>query len=182
MSLKNTTSQYGKLTIALHWLTAILVIALIFVGFFMGTLEKGPDKFQIIQLHKATGFLVLWLALFRWYWTLTNKKVAPLEGWSSAVIGISHATKWVLMLMILAMPISGWVMSMAAGHGISFYGLFEIPVLIEKNKAIGGFFHEAHEIGAWVIAIIVGLHILAALKHHLIVKDDTLKRMLGRSE
>ncbi len=130
--------------------------------------------------HKATGFLILVLALFRWYWMLTSEKLQSLPGWEKKDIAISHATKWLLMLMLLGMPVSGWLMSMAAGHGINFYGLFDIPVLMEKSKAVGGFFHEMHEIGAYAISAVVVLHILAALKHHLIVKDDTLNRMLGR--
>lgn len=180
MPLRNTKESYGKLTIAIHWLMAMMVIGVIFVGFFMVSLEKGPDKLQIIQIHKASGFLILMLALFRWYWMLTSEKLQALPGMANRDIAISHAFKWALMLMLLAQPVSGWLMSMAAGHGIDFYGLFEIPVWIEKNKAISSFFHKIHEIGAFVISGIVVLHILAALRHHFIVKDDTLNRMLGR--
>jgi cytochrome b561 len=180
MSLKNTHLSYGKLSIGLHWLMALMVMGMICIGFFMGTLEKGPEKVQIIQMHKATGFVILLLSLFRWYWTLTNEKVSALPNWSKRDIGISHGVKWMLMLMLLIMPVSGWVMSMAGGRGIDFYGLFQIPAFIEKSETLGDFFHDVHEIGARVIAALVTLHILAALRHHFFIKDKTLTRMLGR--
>lgn len=180
MDLKNTADSYGGVSIILHWLMAILILAMIAVGFYMGTLEKGPEKTSIIQIHKATGILVLLLALFRWYWTLSNEKVQPLANWQKKDIAISHASKWLLMLMILAMPISGGLMSMFSGKAINFYGLFELPSLLEKNESVAHFFEEAHELGAIVISLLVLLHILAAVKHHFLVKDDTLNRMLGR--
>jgi len=180
MSLKNTNESYGNITIAIHWLMAILVIGMIFIGFFMESMDKGPDKIQLINLHKATGFLVLLLALYRWFWTLTNEKPRPLANWSQKDILIGKTTKWLLMIILLVMPLSGWINSMSAGHGINFYGLFEIPAFIDKNEEVGEFFEEIHELGAWVISILVALHIAAAAKHHLLVKDDTLRRMLGR--
>ena len=182
MSLKNTSNSYGSLAIALHWLMAVMIIALIFVGFTMGDMPDGAEKWEIYDMHKATGLVILTLALFRWYWMLSNAKPNPVEGLSKAEIGISHATKWILMLAMLAMPIAGIVMSLAGGHAINFYGLFTIDGFAEKNEALSHFAHEAHEMGAIVIALVIILHLLAALKHHFIKKDNTLNRMLGRNK
>lgn len=180
MSLKNTNESYGTLTIILHWLMAIVIITLVIVGFTMTGMEDGDDKWKIYDIHKATGVLVLALALFRWLWMLSNDKPKPLPGWSTAEVAIGHATKWLLMIMILVMPVAGVIMSLAGGHDISFYGLFTIAAFAEENKSLGEIAHEIHEIGAIVIAVIVGLHILAAFNHHFLKKDNTVGRMIGR--
>ena len=180
MSLKNTSESYGTLTIILHWLMAIIIIALVFIGFYMADMEDGDDKWQIYDMHKATGVSVLVLALFRWLWMLSNDKPKPLPGWSTAEVAISHATKWLLMIMMLVMPIAGVTMSLTSGHDISFFGLFTIAAFAEENKPLAEIAHEIHEIGALVIAVTIGLHILAAFKHHFLKKDNTVGRMLGR--
>jgi len=180
MGFKNTTNSYGSMAIALHWIMAVIIITLIIVGFYMTSLPDGDDKWKIYALHKATGLIVMALALFRWYWTLSSQSPQAVPGLSKAEIGISHASKWLLMILIVVMPFSGILMSLAGGHDIHFFGIFTIDAFVEKNETIGDAFHEIHEIAGWVIAIIVGLHILAALKHHLLLKNDTLNRMLGR--
>lgn len=180
MSLKNTSESYGTLTIILHWLMAIMIMMLVFVGFNMTGMDDGDDKWKIYGLHKAAGVLVLVLALFRWLWMLSNDKPNPLPGWSNAEITIGNITKWLLMIMMLAMPVAGVTMSLAGGNDISFFGLFTIAALAEKNKLLAEIAHEIHEIGGVVIAVIIGLHILAALKHHFLKKDKTVARMIGR--
>ena len=177
--MRNTNEKYGKVAIILHWLMALMVIALVFIGFNLDDIEK-PLKFTIIGLHKATGTLVLILALFRWYWMISNESPAPVESMSKAEIGISHATKWILMLALIGMPLSGIIMSMFAGHSIDIYGLFEISPMLEKNIDTAKAFGSLHELGGYAISIVIALHILAALKHHFINKDNVLKRMLGR--
>lgn len=177
--MRNTKEKYGKVAIIIHWVMALMIITLVVIGFSLDSIDK-PLKFTIMGLHKATGTLVLVLGLFRWYWMISNDSPAPVDGMSKADIGISHATKWILMLALIAMPMSGIFMSMLAGHGINIYGLFEISPLFEKNIDNAKLFGLMHEIGAYVISVIIGLHILAALKHHFINKDNVLKRMLGR--
>ncbi|WP_196140999.1 cytochrome b [Aliikangiella sp. G2MR2-5] len=181
MGMRNTKTHYGKLSIALHWIMALLIIGIIAVGFYMGTMEDGDPKWQLYGYHKATGVIILVLALFRWYWVLSNEKLSAPEGFTKKDIGLAHASKWSLMLMMLVMPVSGMVMSIAAGRAINVFGLFKVPALAEANRPIAGFFHDVHEISAWIIAILVGLHILFALKHHLLNKDETLLRILGRN-
>ena len=180
MSLKNTSESYGTLTIILHWLMAVMIMMIVFIGFTMTGMEDGDEKWKIYATHKAAGLIILTLALFRWFWMLTNEKPKPLSGWSNAEVGIGHATKWILMIMMLAMPVAGIIMSLASGNDIGFFGLFTIEAFAEKNKPLASIAHEIHEIGGIVIAVVIGLHILAALKHHFLKKDNTLGRMLGR--
>jgi len=180
MSLRNTSQKYGKITIMIHWLMALIIISLIAVGFYMHGLEDGAPKWAIYDLHKATGFIVLLLALFRWYWMLTSQKLTPLASFSKFDIKASILSKWLLMSLILLMPLSGFLMSVATGKALSIYGLFNIPSLMEQNKPLAGFFHSMHGYLAWAITTVVALHIIFAFKHHLIRKDDTLNRMLAR--
>ncbi|MFT5452158.1 MAG: cytochrome b561, partial [Enterobacterales bacterium] len=168
MGIKNTTEGYGSIAIAIHWLMAIIIITLLAVGFTMTGLEDGDEKWKIYAIHKATGLIILGLALFRWYWVLSNDKPKPLANWSKADVAISHATKWLLMLMMVVMPVAGIMQSLAGGHDIGFFGLFTIEGFAEKNEQLQHLFHEVHEYGGLILVIIIGLHVLAALKHHLL--------------
>lgn len=182
MGLKNTATQYGKLAIILHWGMALFIISIIAVGFFMTSMEDGDTKWAIYRLHKAFGVLILVLALFRWFWVLSNEKVGALDSYSKMEIGLAHAGKWFLMLLMLVMPASGLIMSIAGGRAVDFFGLFKIPAFAEANKSLAGMFHDVHVYAAWGLSIIIGLHLLFALKHHFLDKDATLQRMLGRVE
>jgi len=181
MALRNTQTHYGRLSIGLHWLMALLIIGMIVAGFSFDFMEDSDFKFQLMGLHKATGVLILALALFRWYWTLSSEKVTPLASYSDMTRRLAHGNKWLLMLLMLGMPISGLGMSICAARAVNVYGLFTIPALAEKNREWLGFFHEAHEILGYSIAVLVGLHLLFAIKHHWFDKDETLLRMLGRN-
>jgi len=180
MSLRNTEESYGKLTIILHWLMAIVIIGLIVAGFSIDFMEKGDFRSFVIGTHKATGFILIFIGLFRWYWMLTSKTPSILEGTTKAETGIAHGTKWMLMLLLLVMPISGMLMSMFHGYGINLYGLIEVTPWVEKNKEVAQIFGQIHEIAAYLISLMIGLHLLGAVRHHFIKKDDTLNRMLGK--
>lgn len=177
--MKNTNEHYGKMAMALHWLMAIMIISLIFIGFMIDDFDK-PLKITMLGLHKATGTLILLLGLFRWYWSISNQTPKPIDSLTKAEVGISHAVKWLLMLMLIFMPITGALLSMFSGYGIDMYGIFEIIPFVDKSERLADIFHEVHEIGGFIIAGFITLHILAALKHHFIKKDNTLNRMLGK--
>ena len=132
MSLKNTTDSYGTMAISLHWIMSILAITMLIVGFTMINMEDGADKWSLYSNHKAAGLIVLALALFRWYWILSNDKPQPLANWSKAEIAISHATQWILMIMLVIMPVAGIIRSLSGGHDISFFGIFTIEGFVDK--------------------------------------------------
>jgi cytochrome b561 len=180
MQLRNSTQHYGHLTILIHWLMALLIISLLVVGFYMTDLPKGDDKWALYGLHKATGFIVLLLALFRWYWMLSSPKVAPQSSYTRLDIKAALASKWLLMVLLLLMPLSGFLMSATAGRSLSVFGLFEVPKLMEADRALAGFFNQAHSYIGWTLTVVVTLHFVFVLKHHFIRKDATLTRMLGK--
>ncbi len=141
--------------------------------------EKSPlANFYINGLHKPIGVVVLLLAIFAVTWKVNNPKpgypaTMPLWEKQSAILVQS-----VLYLTLFAMPLSGFIMSTAAGFPPNFFGLYQFPQLLAKNEVMAHFFFEVHQITAYLIVALVIVHVAAALKHHFINRDNILKRML----
>lgn len=178
MCLKNTLQTYGVVAKAFHWLMAILIVTMLAVGLIMADMENSPDRFKLIGLHKEFGIVVLFLAALRLGWKVLD--VSPLLPESigkMALLGAKsvHAALYALMF---AMPITGWLMSSAAGFPVSMFGLFTMPNLVEPNKELRHDMSELHEVFAWILIGLIALHIMAALLHHFYYKDNILKRML----
>ncbi len=186
MALKNDSVQYGTLSRLLHWLMALMIIVLIGVGIYMAdlpddTAEQKEYAFQFFALHKSFGVLALALIIVRLAWLRLSPAPALPEVFEGKEKIIVKALQGLLYLLMVLMPLSGYLMSNAGGYPINFFGLGELPALIGKSKEFGSFAHEAHEImGLTMLALIV-LHAAGALKHRLKDKggeSDILKRML----
>lgn len=178
MALRNSENSYGWMAKTLHWLTFVLIASLLAVGFLMGELDKGDFRAQVYGLHKSFGIMVLIVASIRLMWMYAN--VTPLLPASMREVeklaaNLGHS---VLYLLMFAMPLSGWGMSSAAGFPVSVFGLFTMPMLVDKNEVMRHFMKETHEVLAWTIIVVVSLHIAAALYHHFVRKDNVLTRML----
>ncbi|MEQ1705258.1 MAG: cytochrome b [Rickettsiales bacterium] len=178
MCLKNTLQTYGVIAKIFHWLMAVLIIVLLAVGLIMADMENSPDKFKLIAIHKEVGIVVLFLASLRLSWKILD--VSPLLPDSlgkMAKLGakLGHFGLYVLMF---AMPITGWLMSSAAGFPVSMFGFFVMPNLIAPDKEFSHDMNELHEILAWILMGLIALHIIAALLHHFYYRDNTLIRML----
>lgn len=178
MGLKNTSNNYGSVAKWLHWISFILIIGLIYVGFTLGGMPKGPDKWLLMNMHKATGIFVFLLLLFRLIWKLSNpspelpSELNPFEKLASIV---GH---YVLYLLCLIMAGTGWIMATAANK-LAHVGSITIPgfPFIPKSKAIGGFCYTVHVNAVWILIIFITLHVLASLKHHFILRNNVLRRM-----
>jgi len=175
--LKNTSAAYGLVAKSFHWILFIMLTIAVIAGNTIDSLPKGQEKLEFIGTHKAFGVLILTLVLLRLLWKLINVKPDHVEGVSSTQSFLSDAMHWGLYLLMLAQPLSGLLMSQAAGYPVKVFGLGTVPTFIEKSKDLGGIFHEAHEI-VWILLVIaVTGHVAAALHHHFIAKNETLKRM-----
>jgi len=180
MALTDRGDRFGGLSIINHWLLAFLVIGMLAFGLYIEDLPKSPEAGVLIGVHKSIGVLVLILAAWRVVWRSFNgfpDDIAEMKSWERLSARVMH---YALMVLVLAMPLSGYVASSAAGHPVGLFGLFSLPALPE-NKALSSAAGEAHEVIATLLMILIGLHILAAVKHHVINRDATLKRMLGRA-
>ncbi|WP_353572619.1 cytochrome b [Candidatus Albibeggiatoa sp. nov. BB20] len=171
--LANTKKSYGLIARLFHWTMAILILVLIPVGWYMAENEV----YDLYPYHKAAGMLVLFLGILRLMWTLTNTHPnfpEKMSGMAKAAAYIGHSVLYVLIFLI---PISGYIFSSSGGYEISFFGLFDIPLLIEKSEELHKIAGEAHEIIAFTaLAIIIG-HAIVAYKHHFVDKDDTMQKM-----
>lgn len=173
-------ARYSRGAIALHWIIAVLIVT----NFILAWVSEDATKevrSALIGNHKAIGIIVLALTLVRIGWRLTHKPpplVETLKAWEIALSKVVHVLIYGLML---AIPLAGWAMSSSFSKGgpVSIFGLFGVPALpVGYDKATQGLFYELHEITATLMLVLLALHVGAALKHHLIDKDGTLRRML----
>lgn len=178
MQVKDTKDTYGIISKALHWPTAFIILALILVGFYMGSMPNSPEKFEIYALHKSFGILVLWLAGLRILWRLFTKQPDPQENhkvWERILAKLAHILLYVAMI---GMPLSGWLMSSAGEYPVPFFGM-QMPDLVGKDPELARLMHEVHEVLGFVLIGVVLLHALGAFKHHFIDEDSTLIRMMA---
>lgn len=165
----NTTSQ------CFHWLVAALILTMLALGF---SLEFVPDEWRrmVMKTHKATGTVILVLAVLRLVWQAFTQNPPPVEApWVK--VKLAQATHIMLYGLILAMPLTGLMMMSAVGNSVDVFGLFEIPPFLPENDLMDTL-AAIHGWLAYVLVGLIGLHTVGALYHHLILKDETLKRMI----
>ncbi len=178
--MSNSADRYGTVSRTLHWLMAALIIALIFVGLYMGSLpDDDPSHRKLVGMHKAMGSLVLMLAVIRLIWIRISPAPALPDAFAAGEKRLTKGIQSLLYLLMVLVPLAGYVMSSAAGRPISFFGLFDLPLLIAKNKDLAHLAGEAHEILAFSIAGLILLHMAGAIKHR-VLSRGTDKDILGR--
>lgn len=178
MALRNTTARWGALAQALHWSIVALLVVQVTLAALADDLPPGARKLGLLAWHKSFGITVLLLAGLRLAWRLANPSpVLPrsLKPWERRLAPLTHGALYVL---IFAQPISGWLMSSARGFPVSWFGLFQLPDLVPKSKPLFDGMVALHGMLATALYVVVALHVLAALKHHFIYRDDVLRRML----
>lgn len=179
MLLRNTLDRFGVVHKGFHWVMALLVIGMIVLGLSMTRIDPPtPTMFQLYGLHKSIGITVLLLAVLRVLWRVTNIRPLSLpshQRWEKILAEIVHG---LLYLALLVMPLSGWLMSSAKGFSVSVFGWFTLPDLIKPSDDMAALMVTVHEVAAYTLIVMLGLHVAGALKHHLIDRDDTLRRMI----
>lgn len=178
MPIKNLADRWGSVTITLHWLTALMIVGLSVVGLLMQELGNSPTKIQVYGLHKSIGLTVLALTVLRLLWRLYAGVPQPVPGTPRWQAWASSATHGALYVVLLAMPVSGWLYNSASGFPLKWFGLFALPRLSGYDADVKAFALGAHETLFLALLALAGLHALAALKHHYFDRDRTLVRML----
>jgi cytochrome b561 len=178
MPIKNLADRWGGVSITLHWLTALMILGLVVVGFLMQELANSPTKIQVYGLHKSIGLTVLALTVLRLLWRLFAGVPAPVPGMPRWQVWASNVSHGALYLILLAMPLSGWLYNSASGFPLKWFGLFALPKLSGYDAEVKAFALAAHETLFLALAAIVTVHALAAFKHHHFDRDRTLVRML----
>lgn len=178
---KDTPHQLSTITVALHWTIGILIITMLPYGLYIEGMERGPEKFAEISLHKSFGVTILALALLRVLWRSANGFPTPLGSAPSWQHHAARAAHIALLLMTVLMPASGILMSVGGGYPVAVFGWELIATSETKRPLLGDIGHTFHAIGGKFFIALILLHVLAAVRHHVQEKDGTLRRMLGKN-
>jgi len=170
--------RYTATAIALHWLVVLLILCSAALGLYMVGLPFSPAKLKLYSWHKWIGVSIFLVALLRALWRLAHPAPAmpaATPRWQRAAAAASHL---LLYLLVIVIPLSGWVMSSALGVQTVYLGVLPLPDLLAKDKALGEQLKLVHGALNWTLAAVVAVHIAAALRHHFVDRDDVLQRML----
>ena len=171
--------RYTNTAVLLHWLIALLIVGTVTLGLVMTDIPGiSPAKLRYFSWHKWAGVTVLFLACARMLWRVRHRPPALPEGMPAWQRRAAHGLHHLLYLLIFAVPLSGYFYTLATGYPVVYFGLFQLPVLIAKNKALADTLKPIHYWLNMGMAGLVGLHVLAALKHQFVDRDGTLRRML----
>jgi cytochrome b561 len=172
------TASYGRTAVLLHWVIAMLIAIGFAVGLSMVDLPMSPQKAKVFAYHKWIGMTVLALALARLGWRATHAgpPELPMPVWQRNAARATHVLLYGLML---AIPLVGWMYTSATGFPVVYLKLVQLPDLVSKDKELAALLKIIHKLLAWSLAVAVALHVAAALKHHFVDRDTTLKRMLA---
>ena len=173
------TERYNRAAIALHWITAILIVANLILGLSMVPLPISPRKLHRYLWHKSIGITVFALTSLRLAWRAWRPHPAPIPmpRWQHRAAGVAHVLLYVLLF---AVPISGWLYSSATGVQVVYLGLIPLPNLVPKDKALGDALRIVHIALNSLLFAVVCIHAGAALKHQFLDRDGALARMLPR--
>jgi cytochrome b561 len=181
MTYGTRTDHYPATSKLLHWLIAACVLTTAPVAIAMTRVAKGPTQDALYNFHKSLGVLILILMILRVINRLAADALtaAPeIEPWQKTVSAIVHTSFYVLLL---AMPVVGYIANSAYGAPTPFFGLFQLPQLIGKNEALATQLFTIHRWVGWLLIVLVLSHVSAALYHHFGREDSVLKRMLPRA-
>lgn len=175
--MKNTEIEYGGVAKFFHWLIFLLILFNIVLGYIAPLFPK-PSQGNLIYVHKINGLTILLLVILRLVWALINIKPKPPSLTSlleKIAVKTVHGLMYVAMFFI---PISGWIFSTAAGYPPTIFGIkFGFPG-IPKSKVIDDIGFDIHATFVIILLILIGIHLLASLKHHFYDRDGTFLRML----
>jgi cytochrome b561 len=168
---------YTRTAITLHWIAALLIVCNLVLGISMINLSLSPLKVRLYGWHKWIGITVFLTAAVRILWRLAHPAPSPIAmpEWQRRAAAAAHAALYVLMF---AIPLSGWVYSSATGVSVVYLGLFPLPDLVGKDKALAGILWAVHATLNFTLLALVIVHVGAALRHEYVDRDDTLRRML----
>ena len=172
-------SRYSTVSLILHWGIALAILTQVLLITAHEATEGERISREFVEVHKALGITILLATLFRIVWRLMNPAPplpAGMKPWEKIAARVTHVGFYVLLIF---MPLSGWAAMSARGRDINFWGLFEWPLLpIGGGREMARTILDRHELGMKVVYVLVALHVIAALKHHFVDRDDVLRRML----
>lgn len=176
MPLRSDERRWGAVAKFLHWIMAIGILGVGVVGLVMDGMQTSMAKITVFALHKSIGLTLLALFLLRllWRWIDRAPRELPAPRWQQWAARTVHG---VLYVLIAALPLSGWLFNSLHGYPLQWFKLFNLPPLTGKNMQLAPLAQDVHEYLFWLLLLVLVAHVGAALKHHLIDRDDVLRRM-----
>lgn len=178
MIWRNTAARWGAVAQGFHWVMAALVFTLIPLGLIATEMGFSKAKLEVFGWHKSIGLLVLALVVLRIAWRLANTTPSHPPGTPRYQLIGASAVHLAIYALLVLMPLSGWVINSAADFPFKVFWLIPLPDIVAKSEATKELFETVHGTMAWVLITLLVLHIGAALHHHFIRRNDTLRRML----
>ncbi len=178
MPWRNTPGSWGHLSKGLHWSIALLIFIQFPLGWLAESWRLSPTKLKLFVWHKSLGLVILVLALLRIAWRLYDRRPpwpSSMPLWERRAASAVHL---LLYLLPIALPLSGWVINSAAAIPFKVFWLFPLPDIVPPSKPLEQLAKAVHGGLGWALAGTVALHVAAALRHHVLLKDDVLRRML----
>lgn len=177
MGLRNTTLEFGSLAKALHWLVAIGIFVLIYLGIEQSGMERGPEKTEVRFIHGSIALAVFVLMTIRMIWRFMNEQPAHpdgMPGWQRLTATVVH---WGLYAAVFLQLIAGGMVVSTGGRPLPFFGLFSVPLPVAENRDSHEFWEEIHEFAWKIIAVLLVAHVLGAIYNHFVSKNDVVRRM-----
>lgn len=175
---QTTVARYGAVHQTLHWAMAAMIFTMFGLGYYMEDLPLGQQKLELYGLHKSLGITIFALAVVRLLWRLTHP--APplpddMADWEKTAARLTHRTIYAL---IFVQPLIGFLQSNAANFPVVLWDVLPLPALIGADESLGETLAGLHAIVGNGLAVLILIHIAASLRHHFVLKDDVLRRML----
>ncbi|WP_170294735.1 cytochrome b [Roseospira navarrensis] len=180
MAIRDTRDRFGLVSVFNHWVLVAVVLGLLVTGLLLAEVLPESARPYLVPLHKQVGLvsavLIGWMVIWRW---TQKSRPGPIEGTSKPEALARAGMHALLLIGAGVLVVSGVMMSILSGHEVSVLGLFTIPP-IGEDKAQAALPHLVHEVVGWAMVAAVALHAAVGVKHHVLNKDETLTRMLGR--
>jgi len=176
--LRNSPERYGIISQTLHWIIVVLVSIQFVVGSIAADLPLGMQRLILLSRHKSIGMTIFTLMILRLLWRLANPVPQLPVKMPGPEQHLARLTHWLFYILLLCIPVAGWTNSSASNLTVSWFGIFNWPDLVNPDKHIATIAKETHKILVWTLLVIISLHAVAALRHHFILKDNILARML----
>ena len=173
----SVAERYTLTARTLHWLMAVMLLGMLGLGFYMQGLSLSPQKLQIYSWHKWAGVTIFVLALLRLAWRITHRPPPLPASMGRLAVRLAHLGHGLLYVLMLAIPISGWLMSSAMGFQTVWFGVVPLPDLLGRDREMAKALAQVHGTLNWALIVLVVGHVLAALKHHYWDRDGILSRM-----
>lgn len=179
-TVKSPPESYGAVAVALHWIIALAMAGTVVLAWDVMELDAGDERTALLAIHKSVGTVILALAAIRLAWRIRHPAPAyavPPPAWQRRA---AHAAHGLLYVLMIAMPVTGYISEAARARNTDFFGLVDIPRLVPLDRKLSFYAQTAHSWSQYLLYALIAAHVGAALYHQFVLRDRLLERMLPR--